>query len=254
MAQEEAGNGSNAYSTVVMKTLLLLLSAGKLGKAALTGGTMLLSMVAYSFIFGWWYAVGFVLLILGHEMGHYIAAKQRGLNVGAPTFIPFVGAWIQLKDQPMNVETEAYVGIAGPVAGTIAAGCCYYAAEYFDSQLLLALSYSGFMINLFNLIPLSPLDGGRITAIISPKVWWLGVPVLVALFISNHSPMLLFIAVLAAPQLMSTFRSTNQDPAYARYYNTPLSTRYSYAVYYLGLAAFLSMMSYQLHQVLPGTH
>lgn len=88
-----------------MKTLLLLLSAGKLGKAALTGGTMLLSMVAYAFVFGWWYAVGFVLLIFGHEMGHYIAAKQRGLNVGAPTFIPFVGAWIQLKDQPMNVET-----------------------------------------------------------------------------------------------------------------------------------------------------
>jgi Zn-dependent protease len=80
-----------------MKTLLLLLSAGKLGKAALTGGTMLLSMVAYAFVFGWWYAVGFVLLIFGHEMGHYVAAKQSGLNVGAPTFIPFVGAWIQLK-------------------------------------------------------------------------------------------------------------------------------------------------------------
>lgn len=237
-----------------MKTLLLLLSAGKLGKAALTGGTMLLSMVAYAFVFGWWYAVGFVLLIFGHEMGHFVAAKQRGLNVGAPTFIPFVGAWIQLKDQPMNVETEAYVGIAGPVAGTLASMACYYAAEYFNSQLLLALSYSGFMLKLFNLIPLSPLDGGRITAIISPKAWWLGVPVLIALFISNHSPMLLFIAVLAAPQLLSTFRSTTQDPAYARYYDTPLTTRYSYAAYYLSLTAFLSIMSYQLHQILPRTH
>ena len=236
-----------------MKTLLLLLSAGKLGKAALTGGTMLLSMVAYSFVFGWWYSVGFVLLILGHEMGHYIAAKQRGLNVGAPTFIPFVGAWIQLKDQPMNVETEAYVGIAGPVAGTIAAGACYYAAEYLNSQLLLALAYSGFMLNLFNLIPLSPLDGGRITAIISPKVWWLGVPILITLFITSHSPMLLLIAILAAPQLMSTFRGATQDPAYARYYDVPLATRYSYAAYYLGLTAFLGIMSYQLHLVLPKT-
>ena len=236
-----------------MKTLLLLLSAGKLGKAALTSGTMLLSMVAYAFVFGWWYAVGFVLLIFGHEMGHHVAAKQRGLNVGAPTFIPFVGAWIQLKDQPMNVETEAYVGIAGPVAGTIAAGACYYAAEYFQSQLLLALAYSGFMINLFNLIPLSPLDGGRITAIISPKMWWLGVPILLALFLNSQSPMLLVIAILAAPQLLSTLRSTHQDPAYARYYDTPLSTRYSYAAYYLGLAAFLSIMSYELHQVLPQT-
>ena len=112
-----------------MKILLLLLGGLKLGKIALTGGTMLLSMVVYSFIFGWWYAVGFVLLILFHELGHYAAAKQRNLNVGAPTFIPFVGAWIQLKEQPMDVETEAYVGIAGPVAGTFAATACYNVAE-----------------------------------------------------------------------------------------------------------------------------
>ena len=69
------------------KLLLGLLAAGKFGKVALTGGTMLLSVIAYAFVFGWWYAVGFVLLIFVHEMGHYIAAKQRGLNVGAPTFI-----------------------------------------------------------------------------------------------------------------------------------------------------------------------
>src|SRR5215510_2967660 len=98
-----------------MKTLLLLLSAGKLGKAALTRGTMLVSIVAYAFLFGWWYAVGFVLLMFGHEMGHYVAAKRRGLNVGAPTFIPFVGAWVQLRDLPHDAETEAYVGIAGPL-------------------------------------------------------------------------------------------------------------------------------------------
>src|SRR5678815_658384 len=105
-------------------------------------------------------------------MGHFMAAKQRGLRVGAPTFIPFVGAWIQLKDQPHDVETEAYVAMAGPVAGTIASMACYYAAEGMHSSLLLALAYVGLMLNLFNLIPLAPLDGGRITAIISPKVWW----------------------------------------------------------------------------------
>jgi Zn-dependent protease len=250
MVPEETGSYTGF---AFMKTLLLLLSAGKLGKAALTGGTMLLSMVAYAFVFGWWYAVGFVLLIFCHEMGHFVAAKQRGLQVGAPTFIPFVGAWIQLKDQPMNVETEAYVGIAGPVAGTIAAVACYYAAESFQSQLLLALAYSGFMINLFNLIPISPLDGGRITAIISPKVWWLGVPILIGLFMMNHSPMLLLVAILATPHLWSTVTSNPQDPHYARYYDVLPATRYSYALYYLGLAAFLSIMSYQLHQVLPKT-
>ena len=150
------------------KLLILLFSAGKLGKMLTTGGTMIISIVAYSWIFGWPYAVGFVLLIFCHEMGHYLAAKQRGLNVGAPTFIPFVGAWIELKDQPLNVETEAYVGFAGPIVGSVAALACFVLAREYNSQLLLALAYSGFMLNLFNLIPISPLDGGRITAIISP--------------------------------------------------------------------------------------
>jgi Zn-dependent protease len=112
-----------------LKFLLTLLAAGKLGKVLLTGGTMLLSMLTYSLVFGWQYAVGFVLLILFHELGHYYAAKQRGLNVGAPTFIPFVGAWIDLKEQPLNVETEAYIGFAGPLAGTAAAMLCYFAGR-----------------------------------------------------------------------------------------------------------------------------
>src|SRR4051812_41018685 len=154
----------------------------------MTSGTMLLSVLAYSWLFGWRYAVGFVGLILVHEMGHYIAARQRGLDVGAPTFIPFVGAWIELKDQPHNVETEAYVGIAGPIAGTVGALVCYYLGRNYDSQLLLALSYAGFFINLFNLIPMSPFDGGRITAVLSPRTWFFGVPILVALFFYNPSP------------------------------------------------------------------
>src|SRR3954470_23300990 len=155
----------------MLKLLATLFAAGKLGKVALTGGTMLLSVIAYAFIFGWWYAVGFVLLIFIHEMGHYIAAKQRGLNVGAPTFIPFVGAWIQLKDQPHNAETEAYVGLAGPLAGTFGALACYFFGREHQSSLLLALAYAGFFLNLFNLIPLSPFDGGRISDVISPKLW-----------------------------------------------------------------------------------
>src|SRR4029453_11889354 len=97
------------------KLLLLLLSGAKLGKLALTGGTMLLSLVVYAFIFGWRYAAGFVLLLLVHGRGHYIAAKQRKLDVGAPTFIPFVGAWIELKQMPHDAETEAFVGLGGPL-------------------------------------------------------------------------------------------------------------------------------------------
>lgn len=230
-----------------MKTLLALLTGAKFGKVLLTSGTMLLSVVTYSFIFGWWYAVGFVGLIFCHEMGHFMAARQRGLDVGAPTFIPFVGAWIQLKEQPMDVETEAYVAMAGPVVGTMAAMGCYYAAGSLDSSLLRALAYAGLMLNLFNLIPLAPLDGGRITSIISPKTWWIGAPLIVVLFIWNHSPMLLLLAVLSIPHLLSTFRQTHSATS-ARYYEVAASTRWSYAAYYLLLAGFLGVMTYETHR------
>lgn len=234
----------------MIKLLLLLLSVGKLGKVALTGGTMLLSVIAYAFVFGWWYAVGFVLLIFVHEMGHYIAARQRGLDVGAPTFIPFVGAWIELKQLPHDVETEAYVGIAGPVAGTIAALACYTLAREYDSRLLLALSYAGFFINLFNMIPLSPLDGGRITAIISPRMWFVGVPVLAALFFYRPSPMLIIIGLLALPQLRAAWKHDPTDPAQQAYYAVSLEHRLTYGVFYLALTAYLAVMTYEVHEML----
>jgi Zn-dependent protease len=209
---------------------------------------MLLSMLAYSWVFGWRYAVGFVLLIFVHEMGHYLAARKRGLAVGAPTFVPFVGAWIQMKDMPHDVETEAFVGFAGPLAGTAAALMCYWLARQTGSELLLALAYSGCMLNLFNLIPVSPLDGGRITAIISPKVWLLGVPLLAALFFYRPSPMLILIAILAYPQLKAALSGKHERPP--EYYQVPREARINYAVMYLGLAAFLAIMSYDLHEMI----
>ena len=105
----------------MIKLLLLLLSGAKLGKIAVSGGSMLLSLVVYASIFGWVYAAGLIAMIFIHEMGHYLAARQRGLEVGLPAFIPFVGAWVQLKDRLPNAETEAYVGIAGPAVGSAAA-------------------------------------------------------------------------------------------------------------------------------------
>ncbi len=237
------------------KLLVWLFAAGKLGKLLATGGTMLISMFVYSLTFGWKYAVGFVALIFLHEMGHYLAARNRGLDVGAPMFIPFVGAWVTLKDMPRDAHTEAYVGFAGPLVGSLAAIGCYWIARSTDSQLMLALSYSGFMLNLFNLIPISPLDGGRITAVISPKVWLAGVPLLVALFIYSPSPMLILIAILAFPQLKAALQkdggASDLPPGY---YNVPLNVRVNYAMFYLGLAGFLAVMSYELHHTLsPGS-
>jgi len=230
------------------KLLLWLFAAGKFGKLLTTGGTMFLSMAVYAWMFGWPYAVGFVLLILVHEMGHYLAARQRGLDVGAPTFIPFVGAWIELKQLPHDVETEAYIGFAGPLAGTAAALACYFLAREQGSKLLLALAYSGCMLNLINLIPISPLDGGRITAIISPKVWLVGVPLLAGLFFYRPSPLLILIGVLAYPQLKLAFKGNPDLPA--GYYDTPRETRINYAVMYLGLVAFLAVMSFSIHESL----
>ena len=232
-----------------MKLLAMLLLKGGFSKFLLTGGTMLLSLVAYSWVFGWWYAAGFIGLLFAHEMGHYLAAKQRSLDVGAPCFIPFVGAWINLKEQPLDAETEAYVGIAGPMAGTTAAFLCYLYGHATGSSLVLAIAYSGFMLNLFNLIPLSPLDGGRIMAAVSPRIWFIGFPMLVGLYLWRPSPMLIIIAVMAAPQLYALLR--NRAMADATYYRLPANIRVGYAAQYLILAGFLAITTYELHNQLP---
>jgi len=234
----------------MIKAFLLLLTAAKFGKLLTVAGTMAISIVVYSFVFGWAYSVGFVLLILVHEMGHFVAARQKGLNVGVPTFIPFVGAWIALKDRPMNVETEAYIAFAGPLLGTVGALACYYLSREYDSRLLLAVSYSGFFLNLFNLIPLSPFDGGRITAILSPRIWLVGAPLLVAIFLWRPSPMLIVMAVLAAPHVIKAFKFDAKAPENASYYATKPETRMTYAFYYLALAGFLSVMSFDVHNML----
>jgi Zn-dependent protease len=237
-----------------MKALLALLAAGKLGKVLLTGGSMLVSVFAYALIYGWWYAVGFVGLIFVHEMGHYLAARQRGLDVGAPTFIPFVGAWIELKERPHDAETEAYVGFAGPLVGSLGALACYFVARDQDSALLLAIAYSGFFLNLFNLIPVSPFDGGRITAVISPKIWLFGVPILLGLFFYRPSPLLILMAIMAAPQVMQAWRHDPSAPENRAYYGVAAEHRLQYAVYYIGLAAFLAVMSHEVHETLQTLH
>ena len=230
----------------------MLLGSLKLGKVLTTGGTMLLSALVYATVFGWRYAVGVVGLIFIHEMGHYIAARQRGLEVGAPTFIPFVGAWIEMKDLPHDAETEAHVGLGGPLLGTVGAFGCYVVGQHFQQPLWLALAYVGFLLNLFNLIPVSPFDGGRITAVLSPRIWFLGVPVLIALFALRPSPILILVAFLAAPQLMKAWRYDPQAPENRAYYGVTNTVRWQYATWYIGLAACLAVMMEVTHGQLQG--
>src|SRR5262245_60424664 len=238
----------------MLKTLFFLLASGKLGQVLLTGGTMLISVIAYGWIFGLPYAAGFVLLLLVHEMGHYIAARQCGLDVGAPTFIPFVGAWIELKDQPHDAEIEAYVAMAGPLIGSIGAVAVYLAGRQLDSNLMLAIAYAGLFLNLFNLLPISPLDGGRITAIISPRIWLIGAPLLLALLFWRPSPVLILIAIISIPQVMRAWRYDPQAPENIAYYGIPTQTRLEYGAAYLALTGFLAIMTYELHEMLSHVH
>lgn len=238
----------------MIKLILLLFSGLKLGKILLSGGSMLLALGVYAMVYGWRYAAGFIALLFVHEMGHYLAARHKGLNVGLPTFIPFVGAWIELKDLPHDAQTEAYVGLGGPLLGAAGATVCYLLARSWGMDWLLAVSYSGFFLNLFNLIPISPLDGGRITAVLSPRIWLLGVPVLVGLFVWRPSPMLLIIAVLAWPQLWKAWKYRADSEEAQTYYAVPAAVKWEYGTYYLVLAAFLAMMCHDVHEMLrPAT-
>jgi Zn-dependent protease len=159
-------------------------------------------------------------------------------------------AWIALEDQPVDVETEAYVAIAGPVVGTIAALAVYLWARSENSGLLLAISYSGLFLNLFNLLPISPLDGGRVTAVLSPRIWFLGVPILLALMLYRPSPMLVFVVILAVPQLLKAWRYDAKAPENIAYYGVPLQTRLEYGAAYLALAGLLAVMTYDVHEML----
>ncbi len=234
----------------MIKALLLLLKFAKFGPLLKSAGFMLLSLGVYALVFGWWYALGFILLMLIHEMGHYVSARRLGMDVGLPTFIPFVGAWIQLKDQPLTVEQEARIAFAGPFAGTLAAAAILALALWQHSALLMALAYAGFFLNLFNLIPVTPFDGGRIVAILSPKVWFAGVPLLAGVFFLSPSPMFLMILLLIAPTIYASLRAAwrgEAPPHNPRYYEVPLEARLRYGSYYLLLLGFLCVMTYRTH-------
>lgn len=233
-----------------MGLALKLLTLFKLGKAGGTLITMLLMLALYAGMFGWRYAAGFVALLLVHEMGHFLAARQRGLDVGSPTFIPFVGAWIELKEKPMDVETEAYVAAAGPFLGTLGATAVYFWGRESGSSLLLAVAYTGFFLNFFNLIPLSPLDGGRMTAILTPRIWFLGVPLMLAMMLYSPSPLLILIVIMAIPALKQAWHFDPDSPENRAYYRVPASVKAEYGAFYLGLAAFLAVMTDATHNMI----
>lgn len=153
------------------KSLISVLKLGKIFGPVLS---MAVSIWAYALIYPWAFSVGFVALLLVHEMGHVLAARRKGLPVSAPLFLPFVGALITLKRHPQDARTEAYLAFGGPLLGTIGATAVFAAAYLTDSPLLYSLAYVGFFLNLINLLPIHPLDGGRIATAVTRWLWLAG--------------------------------------------------------------------------------
>lgn len=213
----------------------------KLGKIATTALTMAVSIAGYALLFGAPFAVGFVLLILLHELGHGAAMRYRGLRASAPVFIPFFGAFIAMRDLPRNVRIEAEVAIAGPLAGALASAACFALGAALRSPLLLALAHTGFVINLFNLLPVSPLDGGRVAGALSRKLWIAGLLVAVPLAFAWSSPLLFVIVLLGAFRLYNTWRA---GPEHASYFDIPDRTRLALGALYFGLAAALALATF----------
>lgn len=202
-----------------------------------TGGSMFLMMWVYANIYGWWYALGFVLLLFVHECGHLVAARRVGIKVGAPVFIPFMGAFIALKEAPPNAWIEAQVGIGGPLLGSLGAVVCYFFYPLTGNPLFAALAQTGFLLNLFNLAPVGFLDGGRIATAISPWLWVIGIGVIGVLLYTHFNFLLLLIFIFSLPRLFSLFRRRTEEEA--RYFEVTPAQRWTMAVLYFGLMGFL---------------
>jgi Zn-dependent protease len=156
---------SSARRGLLARLLAPLVAVG--GLLVKFGGSLkflgiFVSVGGYALIWGWPFAIGLVLLILVHELGHYLEAKRQGLKVSLPVFIPFIGAYVALRDVPFDPWRNAKVSLAGPVVGGVGSLVVLGAGEAADSRLLLALAYTGFFLNLVNLVPIGILDGGRL--------------------------------------------------------------------------------------------
>ena len=219
------------------KAILLFLPKLKL---LTTSGTMLVSIAAYSIIWGWKFAVGFVVLLFVHEMGHVIQLRREGVEASAPVFIPFLGALVWAKSLGGNALAEARVGLAGPILGTLGAAACIPIADATGNDLFKALAFTGFFLNLFNLLPVTPLDGGRAMAALSPWMWFVGLFLVVGLAFAFPNPIIILIAVIGAFDVYGrwTRRKQGGEEA-ATYYEVRPRDRALVALVYVALIAVL---------------
>ncbi len=208
--------------------------------------SMFVSAAFYVWFGGWWFGIGLVVLLFVHEMGHVLEAKRQGLPVSAPVFIPFMGALISLKQMPHNAWNEAKLAVAGPIVGSAGALALYIAGVAFDSNALKALAFLGFFINLFNLLPVVPLDGGRIVAALHPILWLVGFLALLGLCIWRPNPILIIILLFSASELWRRWKM-RRHPEMQDYYRVEPHQRLIVGVLYFGLAVLLVLGMYETH-------
>jgi Zn-dependent protease len=234
------------FGTAMLAGIKYVFAFVKFGSAL----SIVISLAIYAAAFGWQFGVGIIFLLFLHEMGHVLVLRAKGVPASAPIFIPLMGAFVAMKGMPRNAKDEAEIAIAGPLLGTVAALLCL--VPFFlgsRSGLWPALAYFGFFINLFNLIPVTPLDGGRIVGAISRWAWILGLALLVGVLVLRFNLFLLMIVILSAFTVYQQFRNSAQLQSY---YQVPLSTKIFISIAYFGLAAFLAvMMLYAQNLILP---
>lgn len=209
-----------------------LLTALKFSKFGVTFISMFATVAVYALFWGWWFALGFVVLIFIHENGHMYAAKRIGLPVSKPVFIPFIGAFIAMKEMPKTAREEAIIGYGGPLAGTAASLFCAWFFTVTGSHFWLALGYVGFFINLFNLAPLGFLDGGRIVSAISYWLWIPGTIILVYLAIKFTNPIIFIVLVMGIAQAYKVYKKRN-EPEMVEYYQIDPEFRFKMGLAYL---------------------
>lgn len=207
-------------------------------KVITTGGTMLISIAAYAWLWGLPFAVGFVLLIFVHELGHVLELRRQGIPASAPLFIPFLGAVIGMKQLPDDAWKEARVALAGPILGSVGAAACWIAGEATGSDVLVGLAFVGFFLNLFNLIPIVPLDGGRAAGALHPVFWFVGLLMMLTLVVLRPNPILILIVIIGGLDLWRRWRERGENK---HYYDLPVRQRVIVGIVYLGLVAVLAL-------------
>jgi Zn-dependent protease len=213
--------------------------------------TLLSGLVAvgvYALLFPFTAAVGLVVMIFVHEMGHVIEIRRQGMQATAPIFIPFLGAAIFQRSHAQSAVRQAQIGIAGPIAGTIGAIVALVLYVSTHNDMFLVWAYLGFWINLFNLIPFGMLDGGWITAPIGKWVQIAGLALLAVLFFARLvNPLVLIVVALGMPMVYRRFR----DSAYDAYLTSgSASARFALGAAWLALVVFLGIAFFQTESLL----